>query len=38
MGRLVVPAAAATQTEVLGRGAEAAPAVVALFERVGVLG
>ena len=36
--RLVVPADEGSQTEVLGRGAEAAPAVVALLERIGVVG
>jgi electron transfer flavoprotein beta subunit len=35
--RLVVPVDEGSQTEVLGRGAEAAPAVVELLGRVGVL-
>ena len=35
--RLVVPADEGTQTEVLGRGADAAPAVVELLGRIGVL-
>ena len=36
--RLVVPADEGSQTEVLGRGPEAAPAVVELLERIGVVG
>jgi electron transfer flavoprotein beta subunit len=35
--RLVLPADEGTQTEVLGRGADAAPAVVELLGRIGVL-
>ena len=36
--RLVVPADEGSQTEVLGRGPDAAPAVVELLERIGVVG
>jgi hypothetical protein len=35
--RLVVPVDEGSQTEVLGHGADAAPAVVELLGRVGVL-
>jgi len=35
--RLTLPPAPATEVEVLGKGPEAAPAVVDLFERLGVL-
>ena len=35
--RLVVPADEGSQTEVLGRGPDAAPAVVELLDRIGVL-
>jgi electron transfer flavoprotein beta subunit len=35
--RLVVPQDEGAQTEILGRGPDAAPAVVAVLERAGVL-
>lgn len=38
MTRLVLPEGTSKQAEVLGRGAEAAPAVVAILQEIGVLG
>jgi hypothetical protein len=35
---LRLPAETSTEAEVIGRGADAAPAVVDLLERIGVLG
>ena len=37
MTRLVVPEGSNTQAEILGRGPEAAPAVVSILQQIGVL-
>ena len=37
MVRLVVPESSGKQAEILGRGAEAAPAVVAILQEIGVV-